>query len=210
MFVPPHFAVSDLAAIHAFMRTNVFAVIAGQIGGAIQFAYAPIVLDPDAGPSGSVRFHLARANPLAGIEDGAELKLSIMAVHAYISPDWYSTPGQVPTWNYVAVEGGGRVRRLAADGLKLLLADLAAQEEGALAPKRAWTMERVPPERLEFLLKAIAGFELPLERLEGKAKLSQNRARADREGAIAALELRGDAASAAIAAAMRDSLNEGS
>jgi transcriptional regulator len=210
MYVPPLFAFSDLAAIHAFMRTNVFAVIAGQIGGAIQFAYAPIVLDLDAGPLGSVRFHLARANPLAGIEDGAELKLSIMAVHAYISPDWYWTPAQVPTWNYVAVEGAGRVKRLAADGLKLLLADLAAQEEGALAPKRAWTMERVPPERLEILLKAIAGFELPFERLEGKAKLSQNRARADREGAIAALELRGDAASAAIAAAMRDSLSEGS
>ena len=209
MYVPPLFAFSDLAAIHAFMRKNVFAVIAGQIGGAIQFAYAPIVLDPNAGPSGSVRFHLARANPLAEIEDGAQLKLSIMAVHTYISPDWYSTPGQVPTWNYVAVEGAGGVKRLAAEGLKRLLADLAAQEEGALAPKPAWTMERVPPERLEVLLNAIAGFELPLERLEGKAKLSQNRARADREGAIAALELRGDAASAAIATAMRDSLSEG-
>ena len=209
MYVPPLFAISDLAAVHAFMRTNVFALIAGQIGGAIQFAYAPIVLDSNAGPSGSVRFHLARANPLAKIEDGTELKLSIMAVHAYISPDWYSTPGQVPTWNYVAVEGAGRVNRLDADGLKRLLADLAAREEGALAPKPAWTMERVASERLDSLLDAIAGFELPFDKLEGKAKLSQNRARADREGAIAALELRGDAASAAIAAAMRENLLHG-
>jgi len=203
MYVPVHFAFSDVAAVHAFMRTNVFAVIAGQIGGTIQFAYAPIVLDPEPLPLGRVRFHLARANPFAEIEDGAELKLSIMGPHAYVSPDWYATSGLVPTWNYVAVEGTGRVRRLRDSELRRLLSDLAVQEESALAPKPAWTMEQVPPERLNTLLTAIVGFQLPLDTLEGKAKLSQNRTQADAKGAIEGLEKRGDPASTAMAASMR-------
>ena len=206
MYVPAHFALSDVAAVHAFMRRNVFAVLAGQIGGRIQFAYAPLVLDPEPAPFGGVRFHLARANPLAEIEEGAELKLTIMGPHAYVSPDWYATPGQVPTWNYVAVEGGGRVRRLSDEGLKQLLFDLAAQEESALAPKPAWTTARVPPKRLNALLNAIVGFRLPFDMLEGKAKLSQNRSSADREAAIEGLETRGDAASVAVAASMRKAL----
>ena len=202
MYVPAHFALPDVAAIHAFMRTHAFALVAGHVGGALEFAYAPLVLDAEPRPRGGVRFHLARANPLAAIDDGAMLKLSVMGPHAYVSPDWYSTPGLVPTWNYTAVEGKGRVKRLSQGGLLRLLSDLAAQEENALAPKEAWKMARVPPEQLEHLVSAIVGFELPFDSLEGKAKLSQNRALLDAEGVIAGLERRGDAASLAVAAAM--------
>ena len=208
MYVPAHFALSDMTALHAFMRRNVFAVLAAQIGGRTHFAYAPLVLDTEPAPFGGVRFHLARANPLAEIEEGAELKLSIMGPHAYVSPDWYAAPGQVPTWNYVAVEAAGRVRTLSDEGLKQLLFDLAAQEESALAPKPAWTAARLPPKRLDALRDAIVGFRLPFDRLEGKAKLSQNRSSADRESAIEGLEARGDAASVAVAAAMRKALAE--
>lgn len=203
MYVPAHFAFPDVAAIQAFMRVHVFAVIAGEIGGGYEFAYAPIVLDSAPAPLGRVRFHLARANPLAGIAEGAALKFSILGPHAYVSPDWYATPGLVPTWNYIAAEGAGRVRRLSENGLRRLLSDLAAQEENALAPKQPWRMARVPPEQLEAMLGAIVGFELPLDSLEGKAKLSQNRAREDAQGTIAGLEKRGDAASGAVAAEMR-------
>jgi len=146
---------------------------------------------------------LARANPLAEIGDGAAVTLSVMGPHAYVSPDWYATDGLVPTWNYVAAEGAGRVRRLSATELKRFLAELAAQEESALAPKAEWTMDRVPPKQLDALLQAIVGFELVFETLEGKAKLSQNRSHADARGAISGLEQRGDAASLAVATAMR-------
>jgi transcriptional regulator len=202
------FALSETGALHGFMRSNVFAVLAGQVGGRIQFAYAPLVLDLEPAPFGGVRFHLARANPLAKIEEGTELKLSIMGPHAYVSPDWYAVPGQVPTWNYVAVEGGGRVHPLSDEGLKQLLFDLAAQEEDALAPKAAWTMARVPPERLNALLSAIVGFRLPFNTLEGKAKLSQNRSHEDRKAAIEGLTMRGDSASIAVAEAMRNALDQ--
>jgi transcriptional regulator len=208
MYVPAHFALSDVTALHAFMRNNVFAVLAGQIHGTIQFAYAPLVLDPEPAPFGGVRFHLARANPLAEIEAGMELKLSIMGPHAYVSPDWYGTPTQVPTWNYVAVEGVGRVQPLSDEGLKHLLCELAAQEENALSPKPAWTTARVAPKRLDALLNAIVGFRLPFDMLEGKVKLSQNRSSADREAAIEGLETRGDAASIAVAEAMRKTLGQ--
>jgi transcriptional regulator len=208
MYVPAHFALSDVAAVHEFLRTNVFATIAGQVDGAIQFAYAPLVLDAEPAPLGGVRFHLARANPLAQIQDGAELKFSVMGTHAYVSPDWYASPGLVPTWNYTAVEGAGRVRRLSGAGLRRLLSDLSAQEERALAPKPPWTMARVLPERLEELLTAIVGFELVFDSLEGKAKLSQNRTLADRQGAIDELERRGDEASRAVAQSMRDALKQ--
>jgi transcriptional regulator len=208
MYVPAHFAVSDIGAVHQFLRTNVFATIAGPIGGAIEIAYAPIVLDTAPAPFGGIRFHLARANPLAAIEDGAPLKISVMGPHAYVSPDWYASEGLVPTWNYVAVEGAGRVQRLSDAGLRRLLSDLSAQEERALAPKALWTMARLPPQRLEELLTAIAGFELVFDALEGKSKLSQNRTLADRHAAIDGLERRGDVASIAVAAAMRDALKE--
>jgi transcriptional regulator len=203
MYIPAHFAMSDAKAVHAFLRTNVFAIIAGQFGGRINFAYAPIVLDTNLGSLGGIRFHLARANPLAEIGDGETLTLSVMGPHAYVSPDWYATNGMVPTWNYIAVEGMGRVRRLAAAELKRFLAELAAQEEAVLAPKAPWTMDRVSPGRLDGLLHAITGFELVFETLEGKAKLSQNRSADDVEGAIKGLEKRGDAASRAVGAAMR-------
>jgi transcriptional regulator len=203
MYVPAHFVLSDVTSVHAFLRTNVFATIAGEISGSIVFAYAPIVFDAKLGPRGGLRFHLARANPLDGIENGATLKLSIMGPHAYVSPDWYQTKGMVPTWNYLAVEGAGPARRLGDTELRRLLSDLTAQEESALAPKAPWKMGRVPPERLDVLLTAIVGFELIFETLEGKAKLSQNRSQADVEGAIIGLERRGDAASVAVAAAMR-------
>lgn len=209
MYIPAHFAMSDATAVHKFLRTHVFAIIAGQIDGTINFAYAPIVLDTNLGPLGAVRFHLARANPLAGIDDGTPLTLSVMGPHAYVSPDWYASEGLVPTWNYVAAEGAGHVRRLAVAELKRFLADLAAQEESILAPKAPWTMDRVPPVRLDGLLHAIVGFELVFETLEGKAKLSQNRADSDVAGAINGLQGRGDAASLAVAAAMRTYAGKG-
>ena len=208
MYVPTHFALSNTAAVHEFLRTNVFATVAGLVDGAIQVAYAPIVLNTNPAPLGGIRFHLARANPFAAIEDEAPVKISVMGAHAYVSPDWYASQGMVPTWNYVAVEGAGRVRRLPAAGLRRLLSDLSAQEESALAPKAPWTMARVPTERLEDLLTAIVGFELVFETLEGKAKLSQNRTLADREGAIDGLEKRGDAASVVVAGHMRDALKQ--
>jgi transcriptional regulator len=203
MYNPPHFAVSEVAAIHAMIRDNVFATFAAVIDGAVHFAYLPVLLDVTAKPLGSVRFHCARGNPLAGIADGTILKMSIMGAHTYISPDWYESPDQVPTWNYTAVEGSGAATRLGEEETLRYLEVFVAEQEKTLAPKPPWSPGKVNPGRLSRLLKGITGFELRFETLEGKAKLSQNRSQADVAKTIAALKDLGDPAAVAVAAAMQ-------
>ena len=205
MYVPSAFAIPDRAVLHDLIRTYSFAVIAGVAGGAIQIAYAP-TLFLEAEPHGRLQFHLARANPLSSIDDGAHLTLSFLGPHAYISPNWYKSTGQVPTWNYMAVEGAGRVRRLDGDELRRQLQKLATQHESPIAAAEAWSLPRLDEARLTALLGAISGFEVQLTSLEGKLKLSQNKSREDIAGAIEGLEQRGDALSLAVAAAMKKQL----
>jgi transcriptional regulator len=209
MYAPSHFALRDKVALHEFLRTHVFATFAGVVDDEVHLAYVPTVLDADHGPFGALRFHFARANPLARVAEGARLKFSVLGAHSYISPDWYETKGQVPTWNYIAVEGSGSVARIGEAETSRHLAELASQEETALLPKPKWTIDRVDPERFPKMLTAIVGFQLLLDSLEGKAKLSQNRSTADRGRVIAAMEARGDHVGLAVARAMREYDGEG-
>ena len=201
MYRPRAYAIDDAAALFAVIRARVFATLALAQEGRVHFAYAPVVLTGEG--RGIVRFHLAKVNEVAALADGARLSVSFLGPDAYISPDWYETPGLVPTWNYIAVEGVGVARRLSRDETVSLLDDLSAQEEEKLRPKKPWTMAKVPESRCEALLNAIVGFSLSFEMLEGKFKLSQDKRPADFTRVIAALEARGDAASVALAAAMR-------
>jgi transcriptional regulator len=203
MYRPSAFAVDDIAVLHEVIRNRVFATIAAVRDGAVVFAYAPLLVDAENGALGGIRFHLAIGNPLAKLEDGARISISLMAADAYVSPDWYRKIVTVPTWNYIAVEGEGAVRRTSRTELRQLVIDLSAQEEEKLLPKPPWRIDKVPPERTEALLNGIAGFSLSFERLRGKFKLSQDKSEDDFEGAIAGLEARGDAASFAVARQMR-------
>ena len=201
MYRPRANAIDDVAALFAVIRARVFATLALAHEGRVHFAYAPVVLTGDG--KGTIRFHLAKANEMAALADGARLLVSFVGPDAYISPDWYETTGLVPTWNYIAVEGSGIAKKLSRDEMLLLLDDLSAQEEEKLRPKTPWTMAKVPEQRREGLLNAIVGFSLPFETLEGKFKLGQDKKPEDFARVIAALEARGDAASVAVAAAMR-------
>jgi transcriptional regulator len=196
-------AIDDMDVLHSVMRARGFATIAAVVDGSLQFAYAPMVVDPEPKPYGAVRFHLARANPLAGL-DGEELRFSFLGPDAYLSPDWYETKGLVPTWNYIAVEGAGRVRRLDENELRQLLVDLSSSAEEKLRPKPPWTFDKIPGDRLPKLLAAIRGFAVSLDVLEGKFKLLQGKSPADVARAIAGLEARGDPASLAVAQAMKE------
>ena len=200
MYRPRAFVVDDVPSLHTVIRDCAFATIAVVDDGAIRFAYAPVVLDEE---SGSIRFHLARANPVAELADGASLAVSFTGPDAYISPDWYESEGLVPTWNYIAVEGTGVARRLDDRALNRLLVDLSASEEAKLLPKAPWTLDKVEPRKLAALQQAIIGFELGFETLQGKFKLSQDKKLSDIDGVIRGLEVRGDARSLAVANAMR-------
>jgi transcriptional regulator len=202
MYRPSAYAIDDGEVLRRVMRERVFATIAALVHGRLHFAYAPVCVDAEPGPSGAVRFHLARGNPVAQL-DGADVHLSFLAADAYVSPDWYETKGSVPTWNYIAVEGAGRLRRLDRAGLRQVLVELSSRQEEKLRPKIPWTLDKLGEDRIEMLLSGIEGFTVAFETLEGKFKLSQDKTPSNIAGVIAGLEARGDAASRAVAEAMR-------
>jgi len=208
MYRPAAYAVDDLSLLHRVMRERAFATLAAMLHGELHLAYAPVIVDANPAPFGALRFHLARANPMAEL-DGAEVNLSFVAADAYVSPDWYESKGFVPTWNYIAVEAAGRARTLDERELRALLVDLSAAAEEKLRPKEPWTIDKIPEARIAMLLNGIRGFSVILERLEGKFKLSQDKQPADIAGVIAALEAREDAASLAVARAMKDAPDRG-
>ncbi|HEY5710454.1 MAG TPA: FMN-binding negative transcriptional regulator [Allosphingosinicella sp.] len=170
------FAWEDRDAMLAFVADISFATI---VTDGPLVAHAPVVAaSPD-----RLRFHLARGNRAAASLDGRRAILSFLGPDAYVSPDWYGTPDQVPTWNYLAVEAEGTLRRLDEAELATLLDDLGAAHERRLAPKLPWTRDKMSPGRFEAMLKAITGFELEIEELRGTRKLGQHKAEAERRGA---------------------------
>ncbi|MGH6887880.1 MAG: FMN-binding negative transcriptional regulator [Rhizomicrobium sp.] len=205
MYRPRAYAIDDVAVLHRTIRKRSFATIAALVDDAVRFAYAPVLVDTAPEPLGGVRFHLASRNPLSEC-DGARMRLGLLCADAYVSPDWYRSGSFVPTWNYIAVEGAGVARRLDELELRRLVIDISAVHEERLRPKQPWTVEKIAPERFEVLLRGIRGFALTFETLEGKFKLTQDKAQDDIGGVIAGLELRGDPASLAVARAMKDSI----
>ena len=163
----------DCGELLALLRRISFATI--FVDGPL-VVHAPLVV---AAPD-RLRFHVARSNRAAASLDGARGLISCLGPDAYVSPDWYGTPDQVPTWNYLAVEAEGPLRRLDEHELVDLLDDLGVEHEARLAPKPPWTRAKLAQRRFEAMLKAIVGFELTVEALRGTRKLGQNKTAAER------------------------------
>jgi transcriptional regulator len=187
MYRPGAFAVNEVKILHAAIRARVLATLAVVDGGDVHLAYAPVIVDED-GRFGCLRFHLARQNPVARLLHGAKVKVLFLGPDGYVSPDWYVGDGFVPTWNYIAIEGEGVARYLEGDACEAAIADLSAQQEARLSPKTPWTLAKLTDTRRRQLLDAISVFALPLSRLEGKYKLSQDKSAADRAGVAQALK----------------------
>jgi transcriptional regulator len=172
------FAWEDREAMLAFLADTAFATIAAE-GPVV--VHAPVLV---AGPD-RLLFHVARGNRAK--LDGRRAIVSVLGPDAYISPDWYGADDQVPTWNYLAVEAEGPLRRLDEANLADLLDELSAAHEARLAPKPEWTRAKMTPGRFEAMLKAIIGYELRIEALRGTRKLGQNKDEAQRKAAAAGL-----------------------
>lgn len=200
MYAPRHFAETHLATLHALMREHSFATLVSWLDGAPFATHVPLLVDEARGALGTLVGHVARANPHAAAFDGVSPTLAIFqGPHAYVSPRWYAASPNVPTWNYVAVHATGRARVLDdAASVRALLERSAALHETGPAP---WTAH-AHAEYVEKLVRGIVAFELPIEKLEGKRKLSQNKTAADRSGVVAALRAHGGENELAIAAAM--------
>ena len=176
MHPSPDFAWTDREAMLAFIAEVGLCTISVD-GPAI--VHAPVVV---AAPD-RLLFHVARRNPAAPALEGARAVISCLGSDAYVSPDWYGTDDQVPTWNYVVVEAEGPLRRLGEAELAAQLDALAEVEEAKLAPKPPWTRAKLSEARFAALLKGINGYEMRVESLRGTRKLGQHKSRAERDGA---------------------------
>lgn len=197
MYVPDHFRVDDREALHGVIRDNSFGLLMSQVEGKPFATHLPFLLDGDV-----LVAHMARANPhWRGFADGGEVLCVFQGPHAYVSPSWYTVENTVPTWNYAAVHVYGRPEIV--DDAAAAYADqerlVALYESGFDAPWRLADRDR---EFIDGMLRAIVNFRIPIDRIEGKFKLSQNRPEADRENVIAALGASDDPAAVACGALM--------
>ncbi len=201
MYVPTSFEVRDEATIEAFLRRYDFATIVSAPGGDLVATQVPVVARR--GPAGLVLVgHVARANLHWQLMDGATPTLAIFTgPHDYVSPTWYAAGPAVPTWNYATVHAHGKARAIDDDAFtRALLDELVVRHETGPAP---WRQATLPPDFADKLVGAVVSFELAVDRLEAKFKLSQNRSAADRAGTIAGLAAADTTEATALAAFMR-------
>jgi transcriptional regulator len=179
MYLPAHFRADDPLAWRTLAREFPFATLVTPAGGDVLVDHAPLLLDPARGPHGTLRGHLAAANPHArALASGARTTAVFRGPDAYVTPSWYGPGLHVPTWNYAVVHASGRARALAGrDAHVALLADLVRTFEAKF--ERPWVFDPDVP-GTEGLLRAIVGFEIEVDRVETKLKLSQNREPDDR------------------------------
>ncbi|SFJ90674.1 FMN-binding negative transcriptional regulator [Caulobacter sp. UNC279MFTsu5.1] len=182
------FRVEDRQTLLAFVRAHPFVTLAAAVGGRPFTAQAPVVVrELDFGEV-ALDFHLSRGNALAPfVVQGFRAVALATGPDAYVSPDWYGSDDQVPTWNYVSAEAEGLVAPLSDEEFVALLDDLSAQEEARLLPKKPWTRDKMSPGRFEAMMRGVIGCRLSVERLEGTFKLGQNKSEAERAGAVAGL-----------------------
>jgi transcriptional regulator len=184
MYSPSHFEETRLATLHALVEAHPLGTLVTHTAAELAADHIPFeIAAPTAeAPHGTLRAHVARSNPLWR-QAGAETLVVFQGPSAYVSPSLYEekpVSGKVvPTWNYAVVHAHGRLRAIEDPAWILaLLERLTARHEAARAAP--WAVRDAPAEYIDTLLKAIVGIEIPLERLQGKWKLSQNRPQADR------------------------------
>jgi transcriptional regulator len=186
----------------AFARDRGFGVLTLNGPDGPLAAHVPFLIADD---GAAVELHLARSNPVARAALPAPALIAVSGPDAYVSPDWYGLPDQVPTWNYVAVHLRGTLHPLPPETLPGHAAALSDRFEAALAPKPPWTPDKMAAGVMERMMRQILPFRLEIAAVDGTWKLNQNKPDAARTGAADALDALGGAAPGrALARLMRD------
>jgi transcriptional regulator len=200
MYQPPHFREDRLEVQQDLIRAHPLGWLVTAGPGGLMANPIPFLVYAEVSERGTLRAHLARANPqwreLAVVE---ECLVIFQGPQDYVTPSWYATKRQtgkvVPTWNYVTVHAWGRPRIVEdAAWLRRQIDDLTRLREGVRP--MPWKVEDAPDEFVTAQVKGIIGVEIPIDRIEGKWKVSQNRPEADRAGVLAGLREQGEGAEA--------------
>ena len=198
MYLPKHFEQQDEQAMAQLLQLHPLATLAWQAGDGLSAEHLPLLWErgPGDGAHGTLRGHVARANPVWRAAADTAVLAVFQGPQAYITPSWYPSKAEtakvVPTWNYAVVHMHGRLRITEdAAWLRALVERLTDTHEAARAQR--WQVGDAPADYIEMMLRAIVGIEIEVTRLQGKWKVSQNRTAADRGGVAAGLgALHGD------------------
>ena len=203
MYIPELFRVANEASVFSFIDLYDFAtLITPTSAGGMLVTHLPLFLKRS-GDHATLLGHVARANDHWRHFDGSTTSLAIFhGPHGYVSPNWYQSRPAVPTWNYAVVHVYGCPRTV-EDGHQTaaILEQLVGKHEAHRSDP--WDLRSVSTDYYQHMVRQIVGFEMPIDRIEAKFKLSQNRSKADREGVVDGLVQESTPESAALAAFMQ-------
>jgi len=185
MYMPPAFHDDDRKSIHATIHAARLANLVTATADGPQVSPLPLLLDASEGEHGTLYGHLARANPQWRIPPIGEAVAVFMGPDAYVTPSWYATKQEngkvVPTWNYVTVHAHGPAEFFEdPERLLAVVNRLTKLHEGERT--KPWDVSDAPADYITAQLRGIIGLRMPITRIEGKKKMSQNRTEADRRG----------------------------
>jgi transcriptional regulator len=195
VYVPAHFGESRVDVLHEFIRGSGLATLVSMTADGMIASHAPLMLDPDPAPYGTLIGHLAKANPHQRLADPAvETLVIFQGPDGYITPSYYAEKRAhgkvVPTWNYIAVHAYGALE-VFDDPVRLLGIVTRLTNDYETRRAEPWAVSDAPAAYVDGMLRGIVGIALPIVRLEGKVKMSQNRPEADRTGVIEGLRADG-------------------
>jgi transcriptional regulator len=203
MYIPPAYKIDRTASLE-FAARHGFGVVCAFDGYKPIASPLPFDLTYASDGTPQLSFHVARGNPLPACADRqTPWLLMVNGPHAYVSPHWYASPDQVPTWLYQTVHLTGPARIMSGEELVQNLDRLSAKFEAWLAPKPAWSVAEVSSGRREMLLRAITGIVMSVDTVEGSFKLNQTKSDADAENVAGALAAQGGSDALALAQELR-------
>lgn len=195
MYQPAAFREARIDVMHGLIRAHPLAVLVTHVQGSLEANHLPLLIDPLPSPQGTLRGHVARANPLWRQKHDGDVLAVFQGPQVYVTPSWYAekrASGKVvPTWNYAVVHARGPlIIHDDPEWLRDLVSRLTGQQEAGMP--QPWGLADAPADYIERMLGAIVGIEIPVVLMEGKWKVSQNRNEADRAGVVDGLAQRAD------------------